>query len=439
MNSDYQKIELLKSYAKKASELIKRHEFIRVFTHYDADGISAGAIIAKALLRINKNFQISFLKGLNESFEYEKDELVMFLDMGSGYPDVISNVEADVIIADHHIPTGEIEPKKRFVHVNPHLVGIDGTYELSASGATYFIARELGRNEDLSCIAVVGMLGDKQKISSANAEIVKEGEKAGFIERKIGLNLHSGKVKDVLKMSLEPYLDFYKKEDELEEFLKKIEINGEMEVDKLSLEEMHKLADAIALRMLRMGAYISLIDEIIGERLWLNNMPRKNALMLTDIVNACGRASAMSVGLALLMGDSSYLKSAVDIYEKYTKEVLEELVKRRNDVKEGFCMRYIVMENAPSTSPIATTYSRYLYSDKPLIVVNVKDDRVKVSARANEKLAERLNLAEVMRLAAEKVGGRGGGHRVAAGANISPDKVEEFLKEVDRLCCAMLA
>ena len=40
-----------------------------------------------------------------------------------------------------------------------------------------------------------------------------------------------------------------------------------------------------------------------------------------------------------------------------------------------------------------------------------------------------------MKEAAEKVGGRGGGHSVAAGANITADKVEEFIKEVDRLCC----
>ena len=97
------------------------------------------------------------------------------------------------------------------------------------------------------------------------------------------------------------------------------------------------------------------------------------------------------------------------------------------------------MKDAPSTSPVATTYSRYLFSDKPLIVINIKNGKVKVSARTTEKLSERVNLAEVMYLAAEKVGGRGGGHRVAAGANISPEKVEEFLKEVDRLCCAMLA
>ncbi|RLI75475.1 phosphoesterase, partial [Archaeoglobales archaeon] len=360
-------------------------------------------------------------------------------DMGSGYPDVISEVETDVVVIDHHNPVGRIEPKKAFAHVNPHLAGYDGTYELSASGTAYFVARELGGNEDLSSIAVVGMIGDKQKIAGANAEIVKEGELRGYIERKLGVNLHSGKLRDVLTCSIEPYLDFYKKEKELELFLTKAKLDGEKSVDELTVEEMQRLADAVALRMLGMGAYEGVIEEVIGTRLWLNNMLIKNAVMLADIVNSCGRAAAMGVGLAVLLGDETYLNKAQEIHKKYVIEILEELVKRRKDVKEGFCIRYIVMKDAPSTSPVATTYSRYLFSDKPLIVINIKNGKVKVSARTTEKLSERVNLAEVMYLAAEKVGGRGGGHRVAAGANISPEKVEEFLKEVDRLCCAMLA
>ncbi|OYT33837.1 hypothetical protein B6U96_14545 [Archaeoglobales archaeon ex4484_92] len=124
---------------------------------------------------------------------------------------------------------------------------------------------------------------------------------------------------------------------------------------------------------------------------------------------------------------------------EYTTEILEELTKRKREVKEGFCIRYLVMNDAPSASSMATTFSRYLMSDKPIVVINVKNGKAKVSARTTEKLSRRVNLAEVMKIAAEKVGGRGGGHRVAAGANISPDKIDEFLKEVDRLCCAMLA
>ncbi len=439
MTNSSSDLSLLKDAARKAAKLVEQHDFVRVYTHYDADGISAGAIIARALLRAGKNFQISFLKGLNESFDYEKGELLLFADMGSGYPDVISEVDTDVIVLDHHQPIGKIEPKKNFVHVNPHLAGFDGTYELSASGVAYFFANELGDNKDLASMAVIGVFGDKQKFIGANAHILRVGMEWGVVEEREGVNLHSGKLREVLARSLEPYLDFYKKDDELEEFLKKAKLDGEKDVDELNVDEMHRLADAIAIRLLKMGAYEGVFEQIIGKRLFLKNLPIKNALMLTDVINSCGRAGAMSIGLAVLLNDTSYVEKAVRINYEYTTEILEELTKRREEVKEGFCIRYLVMENAPSASPIATAFSRYLMADKPLIVINVKNDKAKVSARTTEKLSKRVNLAEVMKVAAEKVGGRGGGHRVAAGANISPEKIDEFLKEVDRLCCAMLA
>ncbi len=426
-------LDMLKAEARKAVKLVEKHEFIRIYTHYDPDGISAGAIMALALLRLGKQFQLRFLRGLNDPVEYESDDLVILEDMGSGYPDVVSEIEADVIIIDHHYPVGRIKPKRELVHVNPHLAGLDGTYELSASGAAYVVANVLGSNRDLIGIALVGMIGDKQKVAGGNAEIIGEGLREGFIEEVRGLNLHSGKVREVLMLSVEPYLDFYKKEDELDEFLAKAKIDGDKEMDELTKDELYRLANAIVLRLLKQGAYEGVIDEFIGRKFILKRELIQNAVTLTDVVNACGRISACSIGLAICMRDKRYLDKAMDIWEKYRIDLLEELSKRREEVREGFCIRYIVMENAPATGPIATIFSRYLYADKPFIAVNVKNGRAKVSARGNDKLG--VDLAEVMRKAAEKVGGRGGGHRVAAGANIDPDKVEEFLKEVDRLCC----
>ncbi|WP_290598114.1 MULTISPECIES: DHH family phosphoesterase [unclassified Archaeoglobus] len=432
-------ISLLRERARKAADLVERHDFIRVYTHHDADGISAGAIIAKALLRAGKNFQISFLKGLNESFDYEKGDLLLFADMGSGYADLMSEVDTDLVILDHHTPSGEINPKRNLAHVNPHLVGMDGTYELSASGVSYLFATELGRNRDLASMAVVGMLGDKQKIVGGNAEIIKEGIEAGVIAERKGIALHSGKLRDSLLKSLEPYLDFYGKKEELEEFLRKAKLDGDKDVDDLSDDEVRRLSDAVVLRLLQMKAYTGVFEHIIGKQFILKNILVKNSVMLTDIVNSCGRAGVMSLALSLLLGDVDSLNRALKINEDYVIQLLEELKKRRNEIREGFCIRYLVMENGLSASPIATTFSRYLMADKPLVVINIKNEHAKVSARTNENLAKRVDLAEVMKVAAEKVGGRGGGHRVAAGANISAEKVDEFLKEVDRLCCAMLA
>ncbi len=428
-------LDLLKVQAKKAAELVEKSSFVRVFTHFDADGISAGAIIAKSLLRFGKPFHVRFLKGLNQKVEYDSDELVILADMGSGYPDVVSQIDADVIIIDHHTVVGKIEPMRNLAHINPHLAGLDGTYELSASGTAYVFANALGNNVDLSPIAIVGAIGDKQKLIGGNAEILKEGVVNGFIEEKNGLNLYSGKLREVLMYSLEPFLDFYGKENELDEFLSKIKIDGDKEIDELSKEETSTLANAIVLRLLKIGAYEGVIDEFVGKKLIFKKELISNAVMMTDVVNYCGRAAEMSIGLAVCLRDKNYLEKALEIWRKFRIEIFEQIQQWRNEVKEGFCIRYLVMENAPSTSPIASTLSRYIYSDKPLIVVNVKNGKAKVSARSTTKIAEKIDLAEVMRLAAEKVGGRGGGHKVAAGANINPESVEEFLKEVDRLCC----
>ncbi|MEM0350189.1 MAG: DHH family phosphoesterase, partial [Archaeoglobaceae archaeon] len=170
----------IKESAKKAANLLLRHEFVRIYTHYDVDGISAGAIIARALLRLGKEFQISFLKGLND-FEADEAELIIFADMGSGYSEKISKIDSDIIILDHHKPDGEIRGKKNLVHVNPHLFGIDGTYEISASGVAYLFARELNGNRDLASLAILGAIGDKQKFIGLNGEIMREGIEAGCI------------------------------------------------------------------------------------------------------------------------------------------------------------------------------------------------------------------------------------------------------------------
>ncbi len=426
--------ELLKVEARKALNILEKHEFVRIYTHYDADGIASGAIIATSLLRMGKSFQVSFLSGLNEGVE--EDELIVFADMGSGYPDVISSLESDVIVVDHHFPVGRIEPKKNFAHINPHLSGIDGSFELSASATAYVLAQELGDNRDLSAIALVGIIGDKQRITGGNLQVVRNGIENGFIEEKDGLRLISGKVRDVLKLSLEPFLDFYSKEDELEEFLEKTGIDGEMNVDDLTAEEERKVANAIALRIMKMNSYPGVFEDVAGKKFYLKKEIIANAVMMSEVINATGRKANQSVGFGICMRDESFLTKGYKMWKKFTEEIHQEIDRMRYEVKEGRCIRYLVMENGTSTGPIASVFSRYLFSDRPFIALNIKKDgRVKVSARSNRKMAEIIDLAEVMRNAAEKTGGRGGGHAVAAGANITADVVDDFIREVDRLCC----
>jgi len=88
---------------------------------------------------------------------------------------------------------------------------------------------------------------------------------------------------------------------------------------------------------------------------------------------------------------------------------------------------------SPVSSILSTTLSKL---EKPIIAYSTisGEDMVKVSARALEPLRKRgLNLGEVLRVAAEKYSGRGGGHDVAAGAQVPVKDVEPFIKLVDKL------
>ena len=75
----------------------------------------------------------------------------------------------------------------------------------------------------------------------------------------------------------------------------------------------------------------------------------------------------------------------------------------------------------------------------PIIAFVDAEDGTKVSSRANRNLVDRgLNLSEIMKTASGIVGGMGGGHSVAAGATIPPDKKEEFLDVVEDLVASQI-
>jgi single-stranded-DNA-specific exonuclease len=156
--------------AKEAASLILDHiskgDIIHVSSHVDADGLSAGGIIAKALLRAGAKFRLRLERWMDEKvadrIAEEGAELTIFTDMGSGYLDLLGErLTKDVIILDHHQPITELPDG--FVQVNPHTRGIDGTRDISGAGVSYFAAKALDeKNIDLAYLAVVGALGDLQ-------------------------------------------------------------------------------------------------------------------------------------------------------------------------------------------------------------------------------------------------------------------------------------
>jgi len=73
---------------------------------------------------------------------------------------------------------------------------------------------------------------------------------------------------------------------------------------------------------------------------------------------------------------------------------------------------------------------------KPLLAfANIKEENAsKFSGRTTEAaLTKGVNLGDVMRVASEKHGGKGGGHNIAAGSQVPIEQVEAFIKTADEL------
>ena len=58
-----------------------------------------------------------------------------------------------------------------------------------------------------------------------------------------------------------------------------------------------------------------------------------------------------------------------------------------------------------------------------------KSGKIKISTRGTKALVSQgLNLGAALAETCAQIGGHGGGHRIAAGASIPKDKLDEFLK-----------
>jgi RecJ-like exonuclease len=66
-----------------------------------------------------------------------------------------------------------------------------------------------------------------------------------------------------------------------------------------------------------------------------------------------------------------------------------------------------------------------------ILRTNGEENTIKFSSRKSFSCKSDINLSELMRTGAEKVDGVGGGHNAAAGAKITKDKLDEFLKYLE--------
>jgi RecJ-like exonuclease len=454
---------------KEASKLLMEHlqngKVPRVMTHNDADGITAGAIAHKGLLREGYPAQTQVVKQLKEDIiaglGKEDVQLVIFTDMGSGQlPEIREHLldKSFVIVIDHHEPK-EVE-HENLVHLNPHFHGIDGAREISGSGMSYFFFKALNKkNTDFSALAVVGALGDIQdadgKLIGPNSEILKDGTKAGVLKAEKDLRLFGRQTRPLykaLEYTTEPFIPGLSgSESSCIQFLKDLDIPVKRGEDftmlaDLDPDERQRLTTALILKMIEHQIPPKVAEGIVGEVYTLIKEEKRTQLRdareFATILNAAGKNKNQSIGMAICLGERGEMyRRSMDLlkeHKTYLSSCYGWISKNVDRIKEMDTLYYFhtgdeIDENVLGTVASMVLNSRILKSVKPVIAfTQTEDDDIKISARGTRELIEKgLNLGKAMGYASEKMDGKGGGHDIAAGAKINIGDEEEFLQYVE--------
>ena len=441
------------------AETIRKSRDVHIVTHIDADGISAGAIAAKTLKRLGKEYSLECVKQLDEMvlkrLLAENHDLVWFTDLGSGIS--TSYPEINKVITDHHICPKDSDFS---FHLNPHLFGRDGSYDMSGAGATYLVAKAMDKkNVDLSALAIVGACGDLQdkkfcKFSGTNREILKDGENAGVLLGRMDIRYFGRETRPIAKLlqySNDPFIPgLSRREDACVSFLQDCGIRLKDDdywrkwID-LEKKERQKIISAIAQILLTKGFGYNIAERLVGEIYILKNEEQgtelHDAKEFATLLNSTARYGQHEVGLNVCLGDrDEWLKKARNLLRGHRANLVEGLqFAKEEEIQRRTFLQFFHAKDGIRDTIIGIVTNMLLSSEDvdnslPLMgFAYTENGDVKVSARATQALIDKgLNLSSALKQAAKELGGAGGGHDIAAGATIPKGNDEEFIKVVEK-------
>jgi single-stranded-DNA-specific exonuclease len=171
----------------RLKEAIEKKEKIIVYGDYDSDGICATAILWETLHALGANVlpyipdRVSEGYGLNEDSiaKLKKDDpnlkLIITVDhgiVGHKKIDFAHDLGVDVIVTDHHEPTG----------TKPNALAIIHTTQLSGAGVSWMLAREVQKISNFKFqisnlleLVAIGTVADLIPLTGPNRSLVKFG------------------------------------------------------------------------------------------------------------------------------------------------------------------------------------------------------------------------------------------------------------------------
>ncbi|MFW9976028.1 MAG: DHHA1 domain-containing protein [Candidatus Thorarchaeota archaeon] len=466
-----------------AASEIRHSNKVIAFSHIDADGISALAIISIMLDREEKEFQWNNVHQINSEsiIQIETDiinykpALVIFSDFGTGQIELlkthVANIECvkSIVILDHHLPpnndtdtSNQIE-YSNIIEVNPWHHGLSGSYDLSGAGAAFLLALFVSsKNVDLSELAIVGATGDLQDyygrgFTGLNKEIVELGKDVGYLEVIRDLTffgIHTRPLPYLLQYATDPYLPgLTGNEEACYAFFQERNIelkSGDEWRTWVDLEpaEKQRAVQGIIQVLLKHYENPSVAQGIIGDTIVLTQRPPKtemrSAMEFSTLLNACGRNRRPEVGVRVCMRDPEAFTEGTTLLQQHRANLASAIHRLEDDGFKEMQGMYVVDDPQTPDTIIGIVIgmaqgSMIIPIDKPVVGVstNTTEDSplAKLSGRAHKQLVEMgVNLkeafVEVANILNEQNGtliAEAGGHPMAAGAFIQKSHLNEFL------------
>jgi len=468
----------LQASADRAAKTLLDARHVFVATHIDADGVAAASIAMSALERRGMQAEVGYFKKLDDEaiagIRKKTLGVAWYTDLGSGS---LSKIEGQpAVVSDHHVldPHAVIGSMKgqakltdfsSVLHVNPQLHGYSGATDLSGAGSTFLVALSMdSRNRDLAPLAVLGAVGDLQdqkttRLEGLNRSVLELAVSDGSVDAHQDIRYFGRETRPVQKLleySSDPFLPgITGNEQGALGFLLELGIelkDGERWRTWTELEQAERDEVIEALRQhltktrRRPDAAARLVGEVYVLAKEEPGTPLRDAKEFATLLNACGRHGKAEVGMRICRGDrGDILSEGLALLRDHRSALSQALgLAKEKGITRMRNIQYFDAGDEIEDTIIGTVAGMVLNnggSDRSAPMVAFAESlehsdvpKLKASARATQDLVSRgVDLSAAMRSAAEKVGGVGGGHNIAAGATIPADRKKDFLSLLDNI------
>jgi single-stranded-DNA-specific exonuclease len=423
-----------------------------LISHMDADGFASAAILKYMLEREGipystryynrKGTWKQYLDGIIPQYDHVENLAVFFSDIGSEINELgryFNDNKAYVWILDHHEmnPVNEKKLPPNFFYLNPTVYGYDGLKEIAGSTLVYLFAKEISaKNKNTAWIGLIGITNDTlmnvQDYRSYNRMVVEEAAEEQQIKLHQGLMVYGAtheNIKNALAYSLFPFVKEVGGNPKLaRNILDELQISYKKKVNELDESEILSINNRFPENLL--GQYIE-----FPKKKGILRFAFEHGLLISQVTfNSKQQAE-------LLIGSSSTPLSSTEIYQTYIRSLTKNLGLFVNTPKEVTDNVIFVDASRRLAKNFWSDVASYasvnqLYDTNKILLLGGPDGNViKLSIRCNEQypsLGEGKGVDILINKMREDYGGSGGGHKLAGGYKLTPNRYKILKQEIDK-------